>query len=292
MRIKLLIIVALIAIVGFSTPLFAEAFVKGIYITQSTAESSKRMRYLIKEAKSVGISTFVIDIYYKNSRYAKNIALVKKNGIRYVARVVVFPYGGTPKQVRSKAYWEKRWRQAKYAIQLGAEAIQLDYIRYKPTQRSSSQNAKEIYEVIKFFRNRLKGTGVRLQIDIFGVAAHGHSKAIGQDVSLFANAVDAINPMVYPSHYEPFRHHAVRPYETVLDSVIALREQLGREHPHIRIHAFIELYNYRFPMSYQTRVRYIKAQMQAARDAGANGYYVWSARNKYKILFRILKDER
>lgn len=289
MRIKLFILF-IILVISFGAPLFAQAFVKGIYITQHTAESSKRMRYLISQAKSVGISTFVIDIYYPNSRYAKNIKKVKENGIRYVARVVVFPYGGTRKQVRSRAYWEKRWKQAKYAIKLGAEAIQLDYIRFKPTQPWSDKNAEDIYKVIKFFRDKLKGTGVRLQIDIFGVAAHGHSKAIGQDVTLFAKAVDAINPMVYPSHYEPFRHHALRPYETVLDSVLALREQLGN-HSHVRIHAFIELYNYRYPMSYSTRVRYIKAQMQAAKDAGADGWYVWSARNKYKILFKVLRSE-
>lgn len=264
------------------------ALVKGIYITQPTAERTRTMQYLIRNAKALGIGTFVIDIYRPSKRYAKNIAMVKQHGIRYVARVVVFPYGGTERQVRSRAYWKKRWRQAKYAISLGADAIQLDYIRYKPTRRASRKNALDIYEVIKFFRQKLRGTRVELQIDVFGIAAHQPSRSIGQNVKLFANMVDVINPMVYPSHYEPFRYHAKRPYQTVFKSIKALKNQL-RNHPHIKIHAFIELFNYRYPMSNHKRVKYIQAQIRGVYDADADGWYAWSARNKYGLLFRVLK---
>ncbi len=38
------------------------------------------------------------------------------------------------------------------AVGLGADAIQLDYIRYKPTQRPSSQNSLDIYQVISHIR--------------------------------------------------------------------------------------------------------------------------------------------
>ena len=292
MRVRLLWIACAVFLVAELTPIQqAYAFVKGIYITQSTAQHSRRMNYLIHQAKSVGIKTFVIDIYYPNKRYARNIAKVRANGIRYVARIVVFPYGAHHHQVKSRKYWQKRWRRAQYAISLGASAIQLDYIRYKPSVRSSPQNARNIYEVIKFFRHKMQGTGVKLQIDIFGVAAHKPAVRIGQNVPLFANSVDAICPMVYPSHYEPYRHHAVRPYSTVLKSVLALRQQL-RGHPHVKVFAFIELYNYRYPMSRYAKIKYIKAQMQAARDGGANGWYAWSARNKYSLLFYVLRTSR
>lgn len=281
-------IFVVIALLRFNT---AMAFERGIYITQSTAQNAKKMRYLIRESKASGINTFIIDAHYKNSRYKKNIRLVKRAGIRYVARIVVFPHGGTRAQVHSKRIWNKRLRLAKYAVSLGANAIQLDYIRYKSSQYPSKQNAKDIYKVIRYFRRHLNGSGVRLQIDIFGVAAHKPSRTIGQNIPMFANAVDAINPMVYPSHYEPFRYHAKRPYKTVLDSVKALRQQL-RGYPNVKVNAYIELYNYRYPMSRYKKINYIKAQIQAAHDAGATGWYAWSARNKYALLFAILKKSR
>lgn len=287
----ILILSSLVFTLSFLNISASYAFSKGIYITSSTAQSTKRMKYLIKQAKATGIDTFVIDVYGKSKRYSKNIALVRKAGIRYVARVVVFPYGGTHAKVTSRAIWEKRWKWAKYAVSLGASAIQLDYIRYHVRNRPSDKNAHYVHNVIKFFRNKLKGTGVRLQIDIFGIAATRPARGIGQNVPLFANSLDAINPMVYPSHYEPYRHHAVRPYSTVLHSIQGLKRQL-KGYNHVKINAFIELYNYRYPMSRAKKIKYIQAQIQAAKDAGANGWYAWSAQNKYGLLFYILKHKK
>lgn len=269
----------------------AVAYVKGIYITQGTAQSTRKMQYLIKRSKAVGINTFVIDIYGRNKRYAKNIAMVRQAGIRYVARIVMFPYGGTHAQVKNKKIWEKRWRRAKYAISLGASEIQLDYIRYKKTTRPSTQNAQNIHKVIQFFEQRLRGTGVKLQIDIFGVVAHRPTRTIGQNVQVFAKSLHSINPMVYPSHYEPYRYHAVRPYSTVFESVSALRKQL-ENHSHVKVYAYVELFNYRYPMNYAKKVQYIRSQLQGAMNGGAHGWYAWSATNKYNILFNILQSSK
>ena len=249
------------------------------------------MQYLIKRSKAVGINTFVIDVYGKNKKYTKNIAMVKRAGIRYVARVVVFPYGARHHQVKNRQIWEKRWKWAQYAVSLGADAIQLDYIRYHRKTAPSVNNEKNIYQVIKFFSKRLKGKGVKLQIDIFGVAAHRPTRTIGQNVQLFAPSLDAINPMVYPSHYEPYRYHAIRPYETVLASVKALKKQLIN-YPRVKVYAFIEISNYRYRMSYAAKQKYLQAQMNAAIRAGANGWYVWSANNHYKILFNLLDAQK
>src|SRR3989338_7388446 len=94
-------------------------------------------------------------------------------------------------------------------------------------------------------------------------------------------------PMVYPSHYEPFRYHAIRPYETIFNSIMALKKQLG-QNSRVAIYAYIELFNYRFPLSATVRSQYIAAQIKAARDSGANGWYAWSPRNHYGKLFEVL----
>ncbi len=269
-------------------PVFGYAFDRGLYITAAKATHPEFVASLIKGAKASGIDTFVVDVEYKNTRYAKSIALIKQSGIKYVARLVIFPDGGTQKEVLSKPYWEKRWRRAMYAVGLGASAIQLDYIRYKHTVPTLDQNVKDIARVVDYFRQQAKANKVGLQIDIFGIAALKPSRTIGQDVALIAPHVDAINPMVYPSHYEPYKKHAIAPYKTVLESVVALKRQL-KGHPEVKVNAYIELFNYRYPMSTATRFKYIEAQMQAAKDAGANGYYVWSANNRYNPLFQVLK---
>lgn len=273
----------------FSIALPSLSWIKGIYVTQPTLESTKTLNYLIRNAKETGIDTFVVDYAYPSKRYRQNIELVKQAGITYVARVVMFNEGGLHSQITSQTYLNTRFNLIRQAVALGATSIQLDYIRYKATQRPSPENAKQIYNVIAQVRNLLKGTGVKLQIDIFGVAASGPSLAIGHDPVLFAPLLDAICPMVYPSHYEPFHIHAVTPYKTVYKSLTDLKQNL-KDNPGVKIIAYIEVFNYRFPMSHDTKVKYILDEMRAARDAHADGYYVWSARNKYDLLFSILKS--
>lgn len=287
MKIMRLFAISLV-ILTFGLPLSASAWVRGIYLTQYTAQVTKSVKNYIKRAKASGVDTFVIDYYRKSRKYQRNIALIKQNHIHYVARIVMFPHGALHSQVVSQKYLNRRYRQIMQAVAMGAEEIQLDYIRYKKSQRPSKQNARNIYRVIKHVRDMLRGKGVKLQIDIFGVAAHSESFSIGQNVPLFASALDAICPMVYPSHYEPFRHHARRPYQTVYDSLVALRKQL-KDFPKVKIYAYIELYNYRYPLSRQNKVNYILAEIRAVRDAHADGWYAWSARNKYSILFAILR---
>ena len=277
-----------IIFINLVIPLSAFAWVRGIYITQPMLEHTRKIKSFIRQAKPLGINTFVIDYYRMSRRYRQNIALVKRANIHYVARIVMFPHGALHSQVISHKYLQKRYRQIMQAVSLGADEIQLDYIRYRKTQRPSSQNAKNIYKVIKHVHDMLRGKRVKLQIDIFGVAAHSESYAIGQNVPLFAPLLDAICPMVYPSHYEPYRYHAKRPYETIYKSLTALRRQL-RNFPDVKVYAYIELYNYRYPLSRQNKINYILAEMRAVRDAHADGWYAWSARNKYAILFYILR---
>jgi hypothetical protein len=269
-------------------PFTSHAFVKGIYVTQPTLESTRTIKYLIEQSKAVGISTFVIDYWGMSKLTRQNIALVKQNNIRFVARITMFPFGAEDSQVKSQAYLQKRYRQIMEAVALGADSIQLDYIRYKPTQRPSPQNAINIYQVISHIRQMLQGKGVGLQVDVFGVSSFKEALYIGQYPALFARSLDAINPMVYPSHYDPFRYYAVRPYQTVFDSLTALREQI-KSFPRVKVYAFIELYNYRYPLGHDAKVRYILDEMRAVRDSGADGYYVWSANNRYNILFAILR---
>lgn len=262
---------------------------KGIYINQATLENTPYLSYLIQESKAVGINTFVIDLQKVTKNYSKNVQLVKDNGIKYVARVVIFPDGGKTAQIKSTHYWEERFKLIETAIGFGADEIQLDYIRYSTRQPSSQQNAKDIKEVIKWFKQKTAVYQVPLQIDVFGEVSFKESPHIGQDIKLFADTIDVACPMVYPSHYSPYEKYSKQPYQTVLTSLQALKKQFNNDLP-FKLRPYIEASNYRYKMSSSQKAVYVLSQIRAVEDANAEGWYVWSARNAYNHLFHALRN--
>lgn len=263
---------------------------RGIYLQASTVQDAERLKHLIGNSLEVGINTFVVDLWTPSKSYERGIESIRRAGIVYVPRIVVFADGGTHAQVTSPALWEKRWRLAKYALSLGAKDIQLDYIRYNSRTKASPENARYVRRVVEFFEQRAKDAGARLQIDVFGDAAHAPSLHVGQDIGLLAPHVDVVCPMVYPSHYEPYRERAQLPYETVFDSLLAVKRQIGN-HP-VDVLAYIELSNFRYRMGTAERIDYIRAQLRAVEQAQAQGFFAWSAGNKYDLLFEVLRREQ
>jgi len=266
--------------------------VKGIYVTQYNFENTAFLNYLIKNAKNAGIDTFVIDLEKPSKRYKDNIGLLRDNHINYVARIIMFPNGGTPNQIENPNVWQKKYALVKQAVNWGANQIQLDYIRYNTKQKPSQENAKHVLAIISWYKNKISGQNIPLQVDVFGIASFGESKYIGQNIKLFSKSVDAICPMVYPSHYVPFPEHFKHPYDTVYVSLDHIKKQFGGDKMPMKMYPYIELSNYHYPMSHQKTLDYIQAQLKAVKDAGADGWYAWSPHNRYDNLFYILKNQK
>lgn len=264
---------------------------RGIYLTQYTAENTKTLNYLIENAKKSGINTFVIDMETPRKQLRDNLALVKASGIKYVARVVVFPNGGTAAAVGNPDVWQKRYALVKQAVDWGADEIQLDYIRYDTKQKPSPENAKRIHGIIQWYKTKLASENIPLQIDVFGESSFKESPYIGQNIKLFSQSVDTICPMVYPSHYVPFAAHYRAPYDTVYDSLTSIKKQFNDQVP-VKIIAYIELSNYHYPMSKSQRLDYIGEQLEAVHDAGLDGWYAWSPHNQYDNLFAVLQQTK
>jgi hypothetical protein len=253
--------------------------VRGIYITQYMFENTAFLNHLIAGAKRAGVNTFVVDMEKPSKQYRDNLALVKENNIHYVARIIMFPGGGTAAQIENPAVWQKKYALVKQAVDWGANQIQLDYIRYNTKQKPSANNSKNVLKIISWYKNKLSGQNIPLQVDVFGIASFGESKYIGQNIQLFSQSVDAICPMVYPSHYVPFPEHFKKPYDTVFNSLKSIKGQFANPMP-IKMYAYIELSNYHFPMSKPKTLEYIKAQIKAVHDAGGDGWYAWSPHNR------------
>ncbi len=265
-----------------------ELAVRGIYVQQLTAQNPKKLRYLIERAKKAGLNTFVVDLWSTSPAYARGVKTIQEAGLTFVPRIIMFPDGAKDqRQVDDPALREHRWRLADFALGLGAKDIQLDYIRFSSRNEPSPDNADKIVEVLRFFRKRIEQRGARLQIDIFGEVSYGPSVRIGQDMQRFAPELDAVCPMLYPSHFEPHEQTVKAPYRTVHGALTALERQM-RKHP-IPIYAYIEPFNYRHKMSDAEREVYVEAQLEAVLDSSAQGFYVWSVGNYYDHLFNVLE---
>jgi hypothetical protein len=291
-KIKPKLILPTLVILGYVAS--AHAWDKGIYLTQYMLEKPDKLNYLIREAKETGINTFVIDHDYYSSHYAPAIAKVKAAGIKDVARIVVFSDGGNYEQIHSQAHWEKKFALAQEAIKAGADAIQLDYIRYSSREPANPQHAKDILQIIKWFKTRINAEHVPMEIDIFGEVSYYPSMHIGQDIKLFANSVDGVNPMVYPSHFWPYQKYSAEPYNTINHSLTALENQFKGNAP-FKVHAFIEAANFHYlrKTSNAEKQKYLLQEIRAVEDTkGVSGWYVWSANNVYDNLFQVLKNNK
>lgn len=263
----------------------ANALTRGIYLTQNSVSSLSQLKKYVHHAKEVGINTFVIDLKHPSKNYLRGVRYLHQQHMPFVTRVVVFPNGGSRQQVRNHNYWQARWQLIHYAIAHHSSGIQLDYIRYHDRMPSNKKNSLDIRNIVKYFYNKINHR-VPLEIDIFGMVAHKPLHHIGQDARLLAPYVDAMCPMVYPSHYPAGYNKPSQAYHTVLRSLKALKRQLRGSN--VKIYAYIEVYSYRYRMGFARRVRYINDEIRAVKDAGVDGWYAWSPRNRYQALYRAL----
>jgi len=284
---KILLIIIFISCVAVSAFAYNERH--GIYITQDTMKNPSYISYLIKRGQAVGINTFVIDFERDTPYYEKSLQLVKQSGIRYVARIIIYPEGANDSDVLSIPYWEKKYKLVEGAINLGADEIQLDYIRYSSSQPKSPQNSLNIKKVVSWFKSKVDEHNLPMEIDVFGISTFGESPYIGQNLRMLSTSVDAMCPMVYPSHFEPYLKYAKMPYFAVRASMEALKRQFYNVVP-FKVYPFIEVYNYRYPLSEEEKLKYITAEIEAVQDSKVDGFYVWNIHNNYDNLFTVMKD--
>ena len=182
----------------------------------------------------------------------------------------------------------------KYVTDLGAAAakagfdeIQFDYVRF-PTDGDISNavfpgatrksKAGVIADFISYASSRLKPLGVRVSADVFGLSATRNMR-IGQRPNRLARYLDAIYPMVYPSHFGPGEYNIdnpnAQPGRTVAlalrDFDIALRGSKTRLVPWLQDFSLGRTYT----------LADVRDQIQAARDAGTEGFLLWNAGGVY-----------
>jgi hypothetical protein len=131
---------------------------------------------------------------------------------------------------------------------------------------------------VQYARKRLHPLGARVSVDVFGLAAT-HELGIGQLPRRISRYVDAVYPMVYPSHYNPGEYNLSDPEavpgQTVTRSLLDFQTALeGRK---ARLTPWLQ----DFSLGRTYTLADVQAQVQAARSRHAHGFLLWNAEGLY-----------
>jgi hypothetical protein len=188
-----------------------------------------------------------------------------------------------------KRVWKYNVDIAEQAAKLGFDEIQFDYVRF-PSDGDISQirypgkHAQAMGWTIpmfaKYAQQRLRPLGVRISVDVFGLSAT-RNLGIGQFPRRIARYVDAIYPMVYPSHYVSGEYNILdpdsRPGTTVAYSLRDFRDAV-RGHA-TKLIPWLQDFSLRRTYTLAD----VQDQIQAARLEHTKGFMLWNAAGVYTV---------
>ncbi len=187
--------------------------------------------------------------------------------------------------------WEYNLEIASRAVSYGFDEIQFDYIRYPSegkTERcrfpgiehSSTTAVANIVAFLSEARDRFALVDVPISAAVFGlVLSAGDDLGIGQDVDEIAKAVDAVSPMMYPSHYVRGTYGIAHPNASpakVID--LGLRDGTRRLK---KLSYKLRPYLQDFSLGVRYRENEVRAQIDAAVERGVHSWILWNPQNRY-----------
>jgi hypothetical protein len=245
--------------------------------------------------------------------YAPRVAarLVHERGMYLVGRVVVFEdpvlsHGRPDLAIRRSngAVWEdvaglgwtnpydrRVWKYnvdvAAAAARAGFDEILFDYVRFPSDgdvdgavyrNRGSLGKREATAAFLRYAAGRLEPLGVRVSAAVFGLSA-ARDLGIGQFPRRMAPHLDHVYPMTYPSLFGPGELGLADPSRTpgaTVDRALRLFEKRlkGRD---VLLVPWVQDFSFSNPYG----IDQVRAQIEAARRAGAKGYILWNAQGVY-----------
>jgi hypothetical protein len=170
------------------------------------------------------------------------------------------------------------------ACEIGFDEIQLDYVRYAAGRTASftgqlnmtqEERVANIAEFIRVVREAVSPLGCNLSADIFGiVVSFQDDQRLGQRPEELSVHLDAVSPMVYPSHYSDgwlgFPDPNDHPYAVTAD---ALDDALPRLAPGTVLRPWLQ--------GFWWTPEQIHEAIRAAEDRGL-GWLLWNVGSRYE----------
>jgi hypothetical protein len=182
--------------------------------------------------------------------------------------------------------WRYNLAIAEAAARAGFDEIQFDYVRFPSDGDLSAivyprtgklSKGRTIERFLANASRRLRPLGVRLSADLFGLAAT-RDLGIGQVPRWLARHVDALYPMVYPSHYVPGEYNLVDPEaypgRTVARSLVDYKRAVKRR---TRLVPWLQ----DFSLRRKYTLSEVTDQVAAARRQHAAGFMLWNPNGLY-----------
>jgi hypothetical protein len=187
--------------------------------------------------------------------------------------------------------WEYNVALAKEAAKWGFREIQFDYVRFTSDGKiknclypaaDARTHAEVIRDFLSFAYEELKGYGVKVSADVFGLTCSVEDDlGIGQQFEYIAENVDVICPMVYPSHYRKGSYQLANPdldpYETVYRSL----EDAKRKCIAVQNEVIVRPWLQDFSLMSRYSLPQLQAQVRAVEAAGFEEWIFWNPGNRY-----------
>ena len=194
-------------------------------------------------------------------------------------------YGGYANPF-SPEVWEYNIAIAEEAARLGVDDILYDYVRrpdqFLETMRFPLQgDASPEDAIIGFLAEglpRVHAAGARVGVSVFGIAATRPDE-IAQDIPRMATTVDYVAPMVYPSHWGPGEYGVADPNSSPYDIVFRSLEDFQSQVAGTGATVMAWLQDFSLGVDYGPAE--VRAQIQAAEDAGVLDFLLWDAAATY-----------
>jgi hypothetical protein len=183
--------------------------------------------------------------------------------------------------------WKYNVDIAVAAAKAGFDEIMFDYVRFPTDGDLASAVFKglrpehksvTIASFLQYAKGRLEPLGVRVSAAIFGLTAT-REMGIGQRPRRLARHLDAVYPMVYPSHYGAGEYNLDDPNAvpgiTVGRSLADFRKSLRG------LDTELVPWLQDFSLGRDYTLQDVQAQIIAARDADARGFLLWNPSGVY-----------
>jgi len=220
----------------------------------------------------------------------ERVAQAHEAGLYVITRIVAFEDGARvssrPEEKLAGAWLDPTSETARRyildlaieACEIGFDEIQFDYVRYPAgrTAEVSGQNdltqEQRVTAIASFLsaaRDALHALGCAVSADVFGiVVSTPDDQGLGQRPEELSAQIDALSPMIYPSHYSlgwlGFADPNDHPYDVTAD---AIRDSLPRLDDGAILRPWLQAF-------WWTDAQ-IRSSIQAAEDLGV-GWMLWN----------------
>jgi hypothetical protein len=183
--------------------------------------------------------------------------------------------------------WDYNVEIGRAAARAGFDEIQFDYVRFPsdgPIESAvfNGSGGRDpgwtIARFVHYAASRLRAEGVRVSVDVFGLSA-ARDLGVAQVPGRLAKFVDAVYPMVYPSHYGAGEYELASPVDvpgaTVARSLADFRKRMRGTKA--KLIPWLEDFSFNGTVAPE----HVRAQITAARRQGVKGFVLWNPLGEY-----------